>query len=402
MPAGTALARHIAMCERVQRLGESAFAVDGIESQLRHWLFGLCEAVRAHAGIVALGARELRVVAGVGGAFEVGALLPQQGVAAKVLSERDLVLGAAIELDPTTPAPLRDTLAVGLPIEFAGRALGVLAIWLPAGRTWPDSELSLLRTAIIGVAQHLHSAELLARERHRGARFELIAQVARLVTEDGDRDAMLQRVADAIHTTLGYPAVDIPTIDDDDRQHLTIRVRGGHYKHVIRQVDKVPLSQGIMGAAVREARTQYVNDVGGDARYIQPPGVDPPQAELAVPIRIDGRVVGVINVESPRRFSPLDVTTIETVAEFLAGALKSVERIAQTHIITKVHERERIANDVDTNLTQQLTQIHMLADTLEATIDSDRAKAAQRCQRLRELTAKAQRDLRALLERSRG
>ena len=56
----------------------------------------------------------------------------------------------------------------------------------------------------------------------------------------------------------------------------------------------------IVGAAVREGRSQCVNDVRRDPRYITPPGVQPPQAELAIPILLGGEVLGVLNVESER------------------------------------------------------------------------------------------------------
>ncbi len=396
------LARQLALCDRLQRLAESAFAAEGIEAQLKHWVYGLSEASRSRAALVLLGARELHVGAFMGPvATEQGAVWPHQGIAAQALRDRDLVLGAAVEVDPTTPVALRDTLSVGLPLVWNGRTLGVALFWLPA-LTSPETEILLLRMAASSLGQHLDSAENRARDRHRSARFELIAQAAQLVGSDADQQVLLQRTADAIHTLLGYPAVDIPTIDRDDPAHLTIRVRGGHYKHLIRQVDKVPIGHGIMGAAASERRTQCVNDVAGDSRYINPPGVDPPQAELAVPVLVDGMPVAVINVEGPRRFSPLDVTTIEAVAHSLALALEAAERVSRARSGSTLQVREDIAKDVETTLTQLLTNIHMLADTLEVAMRTDVDKAMARCQRLRELTHAAQRESRALVRRSLG
>jgi GAF domain-containing protein len=402
LPAGSGLQQALMQCDRVQRMAESAFSEADFEKQLKHWLFALVQSLSANAAWLALGSRELRIVAAMGPwpAIEGTDVPTRSGMTARVLAERDMAVEIAIQIEPETHDSLRDCLLAGVPLSWNGHPQGVLMVWLPSGRTYPERELRILRMAAMTLAQHLHGAELLARERHRAARFELIADVARMVGVETERDALLQRAADAIHRTLGYPAIDIPTIEDEAPQQLTIRVRGGHYKNAIPHIDRVPIDRGIMGAAVLERRTQCVNDVASDPRYIKPPNVDPPQAELAVPILVDGAVRGVINVESPRRFSPLDVTTIENVAGFLGDALRRVQRLQQERDDEVGAERARVAGDVQKNLSQLLVQVHMLADTLEPMLRVDPEKAANRCQRLRELTSSAQRELRALLQRS--
>src|SRR4029453_7144253 len=103
-------------------------------------------------------------------------------------------------------------------------------------------------------------------ERRRSLRFELIARIAADIHREPDRDALLQRAADAIHSVLKFPNVDIPLLDPSDPNTLVVRVRGGSYKRKIQKVDSLPISGGIMGAAAREGRTQLANDVRNDPR----------------------------------------------------------------------------------------------------------------------------------------
>ena len=108
-----------------------------------------------------------------------------------------------------------------------------------------------------------------------------------------------------------------------------IRIRGGSYKERIRHEDRIPIARGVMGAAVRERRTQVVNDVATDPRYVQPPSGIAVTAELAVPILHSGRPLGVVNVEGDRPFTAVDVQLLELVADHLAVAIENNRLFAQ-------------------------------------------------------------------------
>ncbi len=58
---------------------------------------------------------------------------------------------------------------------------------------------------------------------------------------------------------------------------------------------RIPIGVGVTGAAARQARTVWVPDVGSDPRYI--PGVPGARWELAVPLCVRRRVIGVIDLE---------------------------------------------------------------------------------------------------------
>lgn len=399
--ASAALARRLAAVDLLQRALETALGEDGLQAALQRFLLSFSRSGEAHAlevGLLDPTGRELRVVAGVGNERAAGSTLDaRHGLCGRLLGERGWVLAPALELDPATPLRLRGALVIGFPLEWAGQVRGALAAWVPPGRTAPDDTVEALRMAALCLSLLLEQAEGRAQEHHRAARFELISQVARLIGSDTDLHALLQRAADAIHSTLGFPAVDIPLIEADAPDCLTVRIRGGHYKREIRQVDRIPIDRGIMGAAVREQRTQCVNDVAADPRYIKPPNVDPPRAELAVPILLDGLVLGVINVESPRAFAALDLTSLELVAECLAVAIRDARRMLEGHDSALLAERERIAGLLQARIGESLTAVHMLADTLESTWRSDPDKAQARTRRLREASQSALAALRALL-----
>ncbi|GGS42399.1 HD domain-containing phosphohydrolase [Deinococcus knuensis] len=90
----------------------------------------------------------------------------------------------------------------------------------------------------------------------------------------------------------------------------------------------LPVDQGLCGASVRTGQTLMVGDVTQDARYS---GIGHEvRSELVTPIRVAGRVWGVLNVESPQlnAFDDEDRQALETVAAQTGAALANVLLLA--------------------------------------------------------------------------
>jgi L-methionine (R)-S-oxide reductase len=79
---------------------------------------------------------------------------------------------------------------------------------------------------------------------------------------------------------------------------------------------RFPVTQGLNGAAIRLRQTIIVNDVSTDPRYLTTLGST--RAELVVPVDVDGRIIGTVDVESA------------TVNSFTASDRELVECFALT------------------------------------------------------------------------
>ena len=228
-------------------------------------------------------------------------------------------------------------------------------------------------------------------------RLRLIARIAARMHEEPSLEGLLQGTADAIHDMLGFPNVDIPMLDPDEPFTLVVSIRGGHYKRAIRQVDRIPVGRGIMGSAVRSRRTELVNDLRLDPRYVCPPGVAPALAELAVPIRVVGEVVGVINVESDQAFDEADRLSIESVADFLGVAIRNLRLVPAARDAAILTERQRLARELHDNVTQILSSMSLLTQTIDSAWRRDPAEGSRRIARLSELAQTAFVEMRMLL-----
>jgi GAF domain-containing protein len=81
---------------------------------------------------------------------------------------------------------------------------------------------------------------------------------------------------------------------------------------------RIPIGQGVCGAAAASGLTQLVPDVHAFAGHIACDGES--RSELVVPIIVDGQVRAVIDLDSPllRRFDDEDAAGIELLASIAA------------------------------------------------------------------------------------
>ena len=97
----------------------------------------------------------------------------------------------------------------------------------------------------------------------------------------------------------------------------------GPYKGPPTEHVRIPINDGICGAAVREQKAINIPDVRQDSRFIA--CSISTRAELVVPIWHDGKVVGEIDIDSdePSAFSTSDEGMVRKVAETLGRYIEN-------------------------------------------------------------------------------
>lgn len=373
-----------------------------MEPLLSHIVERACNLIGADDGVIGLYVPERDVIRTAAShkipADELLDELPRgQGLTGRVLETGQPLRGYYSDLPHAARKAPEGMHVIGMPIRARGRLIGVFGIGTHAPRTLDARAQELLQIFARHAAVAIENARRYSEEKRRAARFALLARVAALGAAGPDLDSLLQNAADAIHDTLDYPNVDIPLLDPEDPQTLLIRIRGGEYKRLIKHEDRLPIGQGIMGAAVRERRRQLVNDVAADPRYVCPPGVQPPLAELAIPIVYGDEVLGVLNVEGDRCFDELDCTSLEIVAENLGMAIVNSRLFERATEAAVLEERQRLARDLHDSVTQILSSMSLITQSLAEAWRRDPAEGERRIERLGELSRLAFGEMRGLL-----
>ena len=130
-----------------------------------------------------------------------------------------------------------------------------------------------------------------------------------------DRDAALRQVVGILHEEMpDYHWVGIYLVEGDEL--VVHNYRGRPTPH-----ERIPIGQGICGAAISENDTIVVDDVHGDARYLACSLQT--ASEIVVPIHVAGKAVGEIDIDSDRKaaFGAEDRRFLEEVARRLSPLL---------------------------------------------------------------------------------
>jgi hypothetical protein len=167
------------------------------------------------------------------------------------------------------------------------------------------------------------------------ARLNLIFEVGRASLSKLEMGELLNTAAEAIQRHFGYYDVSIFLMDPEASECVLVAHAGQFIAEDIRGY-RQKLSVGIVGHVAATGETALANDVRQDPRHIVAfAGEAELLSELAVPIRLHDRTLGVINVEKQEAnaFDDTDVMALETLSDQIAGAIANAQLFEQTRLL---------------------------------------------------------------------
>jgi len=157
--------------------------------------------------------------------------------------------------------------------------------------------------------------------KEKATRLELIAQVGQSTTAILDLDELLHHAVKLIGETFDYVNVIIMLVDGND---LVLKATTLPSIQALEERLRLRIgSEGITGWVAGSGEPLLVPDVTQDARYYSAMDTIETKSELAVPIKLKGKAIGVLDTQSVElnAFSQADVFTLQTIANQLAVAI---------------------------------------------------------------------------------
>ena len=157
------------------------------------------------------------------------------------------------------------------------------------------------------------------RFRERAELLDFLLEVSALTSETLDLEDLLESIAGIVRQVIPHDLFAI-LLWSDRRKALSIRYAQGHRKEVVENL-VIRLGEGLTGAAAQTRQPVLVGDVGEDQRYLS--ALDAVRSELAVPMLVRNRLVGVIDLQSTARdaFSAQDRALLQLIASRVGSAI---------------------------------------------------------------------------------
>ncbi|MCX7855709.1 MAG: GAF domain-containing protein, partial [Anaerolineae bacterium] len=215
--------------------------------------------------------------------------------------------------------------AASVPLLFGEELVGVMSLGSLETAAFTTDHVRLLEAAGAVIASALLNARLYQTEQERARRMAAVAELGERLAAILEPEAVYREVVEGIVHAFGYDYVGLMLLDETARELEFIAGAGiwaGRTPPGFRQ----KVGEGMMGWVAQYGETLQANDVSREPRYIAP-YLTETRAELDVPLKYHGRLVGVLTIQSRHRdaFTPLDVAVVETLAGYIAAAITNAQ-----------------------------------------------------------------------------
>ncbi len=200
---------------------------------------------------------------------------------------------------------------LGVPMLVGGKVIGVCSLDSTQTHTFTQEHIQLAESVAAQAAFAIENARLFEAERAQARRQTALQRLSAELVATLEEGEVCRRVVNGLHDTLGYDSVGLLLVDETtgDRVHAA---SVGFDEPPTR----LPPGQGLSERPLLDGQLHYTPDVTQDPLYI--PGVG--GSEVDVPVRIGGKVLGVLTAESrePHAFNQDDFEVL-TAAAHQAG-----------------------------------------------------------------------------------
>jgi phosphoserine phosphatase RsbU/P len=247
---------------------------------------------------------------------------PATPLAHRALSEE------CMQCDPPIPQPVCDEngpFSVAIPLKVYDSLLGVIQLDRPDGGAFTERDLSLLE----GLAAHAAAAmEVTRQESLKNWRYQqlsLVRSVSGQIASLTDLNQLCNQVTRLIQKTFNYYYVAIFTRED---RSGVLRFKGSASQEQIAPLQPgfaVRLGEGIIGSVGESGEEIIAPDVREETRYLHLDLLPRTRAEAALPLRVENRILGVLDIQSsePNSFHENDMIVLHTLADNIALAVES-------------------------------------------------------------------------------
>ncbi|NJM41718.1 MAG: GAF domain-containing protein [Anaerolineae bacterium] len=181
----------------------------------------------------------------------------------------------------------------------------------------------------LGVA--ISHARSYQEERQRNERLSLIARTGQRIATRLDPEDLFETLVQELHQRLGYDHAALFVLEVSELSELSDgkgpdflvqRACATRWPNSVAIGYRQAISRGVVGAAARLRAPQRVNNVRAAEHYVSMtnyPGNEEPRAELATPIVVGDRLLGVLDLASEREFGDEDEQAAQIIATSCGG-----------------------------------------------------------------------------------
>ena len=176
----------------------------------------------------------------------------------------------------------------------------------------------------------------------RSTQLETAAQVARDAAAIHDVAELLDQTARLISDRFGFYHTGIFLLDEEGQFAVLRAASSEGGRRMLERGHQLAVGKvGIVGRAAATGETRIALDVGADAAFFDNPDLPNTRSEMALPLVVRGKTIGVLDVQSTQEaaFVRDDVAVLQTMADQVAVAIDNARLLAEAQAALEATRR---------------------------------------------------------------
>lgn len=196
----------------------------------------------------------------------------------------------------------------------------------------------------------------------RSLQLQVAAEVARDASLTQDFDILLQRSVDLVRQRFGFYHAGIFLVDELGEYAVLRAATGEVGRQMIEKGHQLKLGEvGMVGFVASRGVPRIASDVEGEATHFQNPYLLKTRSEMALPLKVGNRVIGVLDVQSENdsAFTEDDAIVLQIMADQLAVAIENARLYGEAQ--ASLHQVEALYGSYSQRLWQRMIDSQRIA-----------------------------------------
>ena len=201
--------------------------------------------------------------------------------------------------------------------------------------------------------------ERTAKLEERARQLQVVSEVANAAASIQDPDQLLEESTSLISNSFGFYHVGIFLLSQSGENAILQAANSEGGQRMLARNHFLPVDlNSIVGYAAKTQAPRIARDTGADAVHFTNPDLPETRSEMAVPLKIGARLIGVLDVQSSQKnaFSEDDVAILSTLGNQLAVAIENARLLSETRraLETAEHTYQRYFSQAWSQFSQKL------------------------------------------------
>jgi GAF domain-containing protein len=243
---------------------------------------------------------------------------------------------------------------VGVPILTKEEICGMLLVGTEKANSYGREEATIAFSFAGQLALVIERVRAYEQEHWRMEQLDLLHHIGRRVIGIVELEPLIEETVSCIHEILRPYQTTVAILEDE---RLAIQAASGQEEMSISK-KRIPLDgPGVVSWVARKGVPTLVSDVEADSRFQASPHLPDARAEMAVPLRAKGEVIGVLDIQGDRvgQFNEGDLSTLQAVGIQVAGTIERT--LLYTDLqesVKRLQETDRLRSDFLSTINHEI------------------------------------------------